>query len=144
MGIFDEFGSYDPGLDEDFLRGLWMKANKAYLAYDPAHFSATFEPAGGSKRESTPPTRAMGYPPYHQKLIPRTGFIDGGMILTKGLIVTRNEYEEAEAEEWNAFADAIDKLANIEVDHLNATETFEDGTILWIYDKIPTITTMEA
>jgi hypothetical protein len=67
--------------------------------------------------------------------LPRS-YIDGGIILTKGVTITRREFEDLSRREWQELEILVSKIPNIVVEELG------DIRVLWIYDKIPVITSM--
>lgn len=127
--------------EEDFPFPGWPSPGRLFdmtdsMAWDFANFDVFGKPT--NRPNNKPPAGPnYGYPPYGSKLTPRPGYIDGGYVLTQGITVTRAMMEEAKVEEWNAFADAVDRMGNIAVDELL------EKKLLWVYDLTPTITSME-
>lgn len=68
---------------------------------------------------------------------PRAGFIDGGIILKEGFILTDKMREDAPVDEWNVLSDFIDRMANIVADPILERKLYH------VYDAVPVITTME-
>jgi hypothetical protein len=67
--------------------------------------------------------------------LPRS-YIDGGIILTKGITITRREFDDFSRLEWEELGQLVEKFPNLIVEELVKTK------VLWIYDRPPTITTM--
>lgn len=65
-------------------------------------------------------------------------YIDGGIILKKGITITRNDFINMERDEWEEFSALIENIPNISCDEVL------DQQLLWIYDKPPVITSMAA
>lgn len=69
---------------------------------------------------------------------PRAGYIDGGVVLTKGITITREFMEECSMDEWNHIDKWTASMQNIVV------EEVLDRRLLWVYNTTPCITSMAA
>lgn len=111
----DYFGDYSRKLFENMMRETQTNAGASY-------YENVRPPAPGEKNITTKK--------------PRDGYIDAGVIMTKGWTITRVEMENMEKSEWNIMLDWIDAMDNIVV------EEMVDRQMLWVYDKIPCITSV--
>lgn len=69
---------------------------------------------------------------------PRKGYIDAGIVLTKGIILTREQMDSCPTDEWKEFSDFVDGMVNIYADEIY------ENKVMHIYSVVPTITNMEA
>ena len=64
-------------------------------------------------------------------------YIDGGVILKEGVTITREEFHQMSYSEWKEFEQWVEFVPNL------VSEEILDRQLLWIYDKVPVITSME-
>ena len=69
---------------------------------------------------------------------PRKGYINAGIDLSEGVSLTRKDFDEMSAEEWNDLGDLIDAWPNLEVNEILP------GKLSYLYSDRAVITTLEA
>jgi hypothetical protein len=85
-----------------------------------------------------------GYTPYDEykpKVVstePRDGYIDGGVVLKEGLLITHNEFLNLDQYTWKQFEAWAEAMTNLAVDELL------ERKLLWVYNTVPSITSMVA
>jgi len=117
------------------------------FGFDPAFDSQTYfkfnASAGGfwfDEQKDPDDAVRMG---TAEDLIPREGYVDGGIILAATFNISKSDYVEMEASEWNKLSSWIDSMPNIWGNVVLKDEVGEP--VLWqVYDKVPVITSMEA
>jgi hypothetical protein len=114
---------------DPFLRNLFAYAND-FTAGPPTQ-SWVFTPTGDYA--NTDPNA-----PFITSQLPRTGYISGGVILKAGLTITRQEFSDLSYSEWKDIEAMVEIMPNV------VCEEMLDRHMLWIYDKVPVITTMAA
>lgn len=121
----------------DFLRGFYegFDINQMWVDEHLLTPDEMREAAGWTER---PRGSGLIWSPTDRGYEPREGYIDAGIVLSETVMITDKIYEDATAEEWNAWKRWVDEMAN-----LRANEILTDK-LYHIFDIVPTITSMEA
>lgn len=131
---------------DDFIRdmeattGIFDEFQKRIFA--DMGYGGSYRSSSGERIHFTPDPRTDDY--TNTKITtkkPREGYIDAGIVLTKGFFITREQFEDMELYEWEQIKDWAESMDNIRVDEL-VRDSFTDGRLLWIYDAVPNITSL--